>query len=70
MFYHINFNHAPYGWLFDVTITGLTWASSELQNIQVFNSSETGTSKDPKLVVEHTEVVVAIPSTSNTIFLQ
>ena len=42
-----------YGWDFDATSTGLTWASNVLQNIKIYNSEQTGTDKDPKLVVVH-----------------
>lgn len=42
-----------YGWDFDATSTGLTWTSNVLQGIYFYQSEQTGTASDPKLVVEH-----------------
>lgn len=43
-----------YGWDFDNTITGITWATSNSQGVQMDLASHTGTTQDPKLSVTYT----------------
>lgn len=42
-----------YGWDFDNTTTGLTWASSGIQKVYGYFADQTGTANDPKLVVNY-----------------
>lgn len=45
-----------YGWDFDNTTTGLTWASTGEQSMSFRTADTAGTSSDPKLVITYTTV--------------
>jgi hypothetical protein len=44
---------AQYGWFFDNTTTGITWASNGLQSVAVRSADTAGTTSDPALIVVH-----------------
>lgn len=52
-----------YGWDFDNTTTGLTWSSGGLQGFNGSYADETGNTKDPKLVVIYTAIVLPTVTT-------
>lgn len=49
-----------YGWDFDNTTAGLTWASGNQQGIQPQYAETAGTEQDPKLVVIHSSAGIVI----------
>lgn len=48
----------------DIDVSSPTWTSSAAQNFEVRTADTTGTTNDPKLVVEHGSAAVAIPSSN------
>ncbi len=49
----------------DITNTEPSWSSSSIADFTMYSADETGTSKDPKLVVEHTTPLIEATYTEN-----